>query len=185
MKNTYLTSYFPLISIIFYSFSLAIFFETNVIEKLKQMGIYQGMLEFSSDRAINLAVLFLFCFLFFMLFSALKLIADTMIELSLLFFSKDREGTNLNQIRRGSIIYLVSGVVSLFFVQNLISLIVLFMITTTVYFIFFIYKISSSLSPAGLVNIIFFHVIFWSALILIIVYLCFKLYNSVISSLPI
>jgi hypothetical protein len=186
MKNTYLTSYFPLISIIFYSVSLAAYFEMYLLEKLETMGIYQGMLAgISLKGEMKLSIFFLVSFFFFMLFSALKLLADTMIELSLLFFSKDIEGHNLNQIRRGTMIYLISGALSLLFVHHLIAILLIFITATAVYFIYFIYKISQSLSKTGLVGIMFFHVIVWFSFIAIIALLCLKLYNSILSSLPV
>ncbi|MFS0595620.1 DUF5366 family protein [Peribacillus frigoritolerans] len=53
------------------------------------LGIYQGMLEFFSEAGIKLALLIVLLLLFFMVFAALKLISDTILELSLFFFSKE------------------------------------------------------------------------------------------------
>nr|WP_258832334.1 YufK family protein [Peribacillus frigoritolerans] len=47
----------------------------------------------------------------------MKLISDTILELSLLFFSKDSEGKALNSVRKGSVIYVIGGACSLFSVQ--------------------------------------------------------------------
>ncbi|MCU6601568.1 YufK family protein [Peribacillus frigoritolerans] len=57
-----------------------------------------------------------------MVFAALKLISDTILELSLLFFSKDSEGKALNSVRKGSVIYVIGGACSLFSVQRSIHL---------------------------------------------------------------
>lgn len=86
MKNTYFTSYFPLLAILLFSLSLSIRVEMTVIELLKNAGIYEGMKEFFSDGGIQLALIVLLLVLFFMVFAALKLIANTINELSLLFF---------------------------------------------------------------------------------------------------
>ncbi|GAE44607.1 membrane protein [Mesobacillus boroniphilus JCM 21738] len=61
----------------------------------------------------------------------------------------------------------------------------IFAVATMVYFIYFVYKISPKLTMAGLIGIVFFQVILWSTLVLGIIYLAVKVYNSLIASLPI
>ncbi|WP_044747379.1 DUF5366 family protein [Bacillus alveayuensis] len=185
MKNTYVTGYLPLIAIILYSMAFGIYVESEIIRLLKKFGLYSGMLEFFSGNGIRLTLFFLASLLFFMFFSAVKLIADTMIQLSMLFFSKDRHGFVLNEIRFGSVFYVLSGMLSLLFVDYIVVVAALFLITTLIYFIYFVYKTYSTLTPAGLIGIVFFHVSFWFAFILTIVYVCIKLYNSFLKSLPI
>ncbi|MDQ0155335.1 YufK family protein [Robertmurraya andreesenii] len=185
MKNTYLTSYFPLLSILLFSLSLSIRVEMSLIELLKNAGIYSGMKEFFSDGGIKLALIALLLVLFFMVFAALKLIADTINELSLLFFSKDSEGENLKQIRSGSIIYFMGGAVSLLSLYSFLGIGAIFVSATVVYFIYFVFKISSSMSFAGVIGVIFFQVVVWSSLLTGVFYLAVKVYNSIIASLPI
>lgn len=185
MKNTYLTSHFPLISIILFSISFSLYTEDVIIQKLYNLGVYNGMTEFFSEKGIKLTLLFLLVLFFFMVFAALKLIADTTIELSLLFFSKDKEGTELTKIRSGSWLYLVGSVLSLVFFQAIVVVVFIFTIVNFGYFIFFVYKVSSSLTPIGLIGIIFFHIFFWFASILSVSYAMIKLYNSFIASLPV
>src|SRR5690554_6258845 len=107
MKNIYLTSYFPLLSIILFSLSLSFRIEMLLLDFLKASGLYEGMREFFSDTGIKLALLILLLAIFFMVFAALKLIADTLNEISLLFFSKDLSGEALTKIRGGSFIYFI------------------------------------------------------------------------------
>ncbi|MCH1625501.1 DUF5366 family protein [Ferdinandcohnia quinoae] len=185
MKNTYFTGYFPLISIMLFSISLAIYTEINALVLLKQVGIYRGMQEFFSVAGINLAIFFLFFLFYFMLFAALKLIADTLLELSLLFFSKDRKGDSLQRIRMGSTFYLVGAVASLFSINSLYGIIGIFFLVTVIYFIYFVYKIHATLSFTGLIGIVFFHILIWCTFFTTVIYLCIKLYNSMIASLPI
>ncbi|MBA2871515.1 hypothetical protein HNQ85_001785 [Anoxybacillus calidus] len=184
MKNTYVTGYLPLIAIILYSIAFGIYVEIEIIRLFKKFGLYGGMLEFFSENGIKLTLFFLASLLFFMLFSALKLIADTMIQLSMLFFSKDRHGLVLNEIRFGSVFYVLSGMLSLLFVNYIVVVAALFLVTTLVYFIYFVYKTYSTLTPAGLIGMVFFHIAFWFAFMLTIVYVCIKLYNSFLESLP-
>ncbi|MBT2646197.1 DUF5366 family protein [Bacillus sp. ISL-34] len=56
------------------------------------LGIYQGMQEFFSEAGIKLALLIVLLLVFFMFFAVLKLVSDTILELSLLFFPRIRRG---------------------------------------------------------------------------------------------
>lgn len=185
MKNPYLTSYFPLLSIILFSLSLAVKAEMEIDRVLKTTGIYEGMLEFFSETGIKLSFLALLLAVFFMVFAALKLIADTINEVTLLFFSKDTEGDSLKQIRQGAMIYFTGGVASFFSIYSFVGICAIFAVATLVYFIYFIYKISPALSIAGLAGAVFFQVIVWCTLVLGIFYLAVKVYNSLMASLPI
>lgn len=185
MKNTYLTSYFPLLSILLFSLSLSIRVEMTLIEILKNAGIYEGMKEFFSVGGIKLALLLLLLIAFFMVFAALKLVADTINELSLLFFSKESDGESLKQIRSGSIVYFIGGALSLLSLYSFLGISAIFLGTTIVYFIYFVFKISSSMTMAGMIGVIFFQVVIWSSLLTGVIYVAVKVYNSLMASLPI
>ncbi|MFN7249523.1 MAG: DUF5366 family protein [Anaerobacillus sp.] len=185
MKNTYLTSHFPLISILLFSTALSLHVEAIIIQKLVNLGVYSGMTDVFSESGIKLTLLFLLLLFFFMVFAALKLIADTMIELSLLFFSKDQEGKELTKFRSGSWLYLLGSIISLLLFNQAFFILLILAIATFGYFIFFVYKVSSSLSPIGLIGMIFFHIFFWFAFGLSVFFAMIKLYNSFITSLPV
>ncbi|MGM0875529.1 MAG: DUF5366 family protein [Bacillota bacterium] len=185
MKNTYFTSYFPLITILLFSTSLSIATVMIVIDYLQVFGIYDGMLEFFSNNGIKLALFILFALIYFMIFSALKLIANTVTELSLLFFSKDVAGENLTKIRGGSVFYLIGGALSLIVIQYPMAIVGMFLVATICYFVYVVYKISSSLTSSSLIGLVLFHVLFWFTFVLGNLYLCFRLYNSVMASLPV
>lgn len=184
MKNTYLTSYFPLLSIILFSLSFAINLERIALKFLKQTGIYDGMTEFFSDTGIKLLLLALFFILFFMVFSALKLIADTINELSLLFFSQDSEGENLKHIRFGSVIYFFGAALSLFSIFSLLGAFAILFIATICYFVYFVYKISATLTIVGTIGLVFFQVIAWATLLIGVLFVLIKVYNMLITTLP-
>ena len=65
-------------------------------------SVYNGMREFLSDFEIRVFLLIVSALLFFMVFSALKLIGETIHELAMLFFSKDRDGETIHIARGGS-----------------------------------------------------------------------------------
>ncbi|PSL45212.1 hypothetical protein B0H94_107217 [Salsuginibacillus halophilus] len=184
LRNTYVTSYVPLFSIILFSVALAIYAESLITEWLVDIGLYRGMMEFFSEAGITLTLLFLLFLLFFMVFSALKLIADTVLELSMLFFSKDEQGISLTKIRGGTWFYLAAGVISLLMISFPLGILFSFLGASCIYFIYTAYKVSDMLSGPGLVGFIFFHLLFWAAFILTVSYAALLLYNSVIASLP-
>lgn len=184
MKNTYLTSHFPLIAISLFSLSFSIYTSNVVIQYFNDIGLYHGMIEFFSERGIQLTILFLLWLFFFMLFSAFKLIADTINELSLLFFSKDEEGKDLQALRGGSWIFLIGSIASLTAVMNIKFLVSIFLIVCLIYFIFFVYKVSTSLSIYSLFGLIIFQLFFWAAFISVIIFAILKIYNSIVASLP-
>ncbi len=185
MKNAYFTSYFPLISILMFSLALSVRTEIELLSILKKAGIYDGMMEFFSDTGIKLSLLALLMVVFFMVFAALKLIADTINEVSLLFFSVDHDGESLKVIRKGSVIYFAGGIAALVSFFSFIGIGAIFLLATMIYFIYFVYKISPKLTMAGLIGTVFFQTILWSTLVLGVVYLAVKVYNSLLASLPI
>ncbi|KKB72859.1 MULTISPECIES: YufK family protein [Bacillus] len=184
MKNTYVTGYFPFFAILLFSSSLAISAVIYAMQLLSTFGIYEGMLEFFSENGIRMALFVVFALISFMVFSALKLIANTVTELSLLFFAKDPEGANLRKIRIGSVIYLVAGLLSFIFVQFPVGIAALFLLATLVYFIFIVYAIHSTLSFGSLIGFIMFELLFWFTFFIGTIYLIFKLYNGIMASLP-
>ncbi|MDQ0178436.1 DUF5366 family protein [Bacillus chungangensis] len=185
MRNTYLTGYLPFISIVFFSLSLSVYTQGELLGLFKKIGLYHGMMEFLSEVELKMGILFVLVIFFFMIFSALKLIADTINELSLLFFSKDSDGDILKNVRSGSIIYFLGSCIALLSMKYFLGIIIILVATTVIYFIYYVYKIGPSLNIGGLFGIIFFEVFVWSILLLGTGYLFIKLYNSMVASLPI
>ncbi|VXC03461.1 putative integral membrane protein [Bacillus sp. 349Y] len=185
MKNTYLTSYLPILSILLFSLTFSVY-GVGVFETLsKKIGVYAGMSEFLSEMQLKLAILVLLMMVFFMILSALKLIAETINGISMLFFSIDSEGELYNKVRPGSMIYFIGGLVSVLSLQSFKGLIAIFVLTSAVYFFYFVNKISSSLTKAGLLGVVTMQLFSWAALILSIFFVLIKLYNGLMASLPI
>ncbi|WP_430488833.1 DUF5366 family protein [Rossellomorea marisflavi] len=185
MKNTYLTSYLPILSILLFSLTFSVY-GVGVFETLsKKIGVYAGMSEFLSEMQLKLAILILLMMIFFMILSALKLIAETINGISMLFFSIDSEGELYNKVRPGSMIYFIGGLVSVLSFQSFKGLIGIFVLTSVVYFFYFVNKISSSLTKAGILGVVSMQLFSWAALILTIFFVLIKLYNGLMASLPI
>lgn len=175
MKNTYLTGYFPLIAILLFSSSLSISTSLYALKMLSSFGMYDGMLDYFSEKGIRLALFAAFALLYFMVLSALKLIANTVTELSLLFFANDPEGNNLKKLRMGSMIYLGGGILSFVLLQNVIWIVIWFAVVTLAYFVFTVYRIYSTLSLMSLVGFILLELLFWFTFVIGILFIFIKL----------
>ncbi|MCA1064922.1 YufK family protein [Rossellomorea aquimaris] len=185
MKNTYLTSYLPLFSILLFSLTFSVYGVEVFIDIFKKIGVYPGMREFLSDMQLKLALLVLLMVAFFMVFAALKLIGETINGVSMLFFASDSDGKLYNRVRSGSMIYFIGGLVSVVSLKSFLGMLLIFALSSIVYFIYFVYKISPSLSKMGLVGVVSLQVFSWSSLFITIFFVLLKLYNGVMASLPI
>lgn len=184
MKNPYIFGYLPLITIILFSLSFGVYTVTEALVLFKGIGVYSGMREFLSDLQLRLFLLIVFALFYFMVFSALKLIAETIHELAMLFFSKDIEGHTIHHARGGYVVFFFGGLASVIGIQSLIVLALIFTITTFVYFIYVVYKMSHSMTTSGMIGMILFEIVVWSLFITFVMYVLLKLYNGLIASLP-
>lgn len=184
MKNPYLYGYLPLFTIILFSFSFGIFSVTESLQLFQAIGVYNGMREFLSDLELRFVLLIVFALLFFMLFSALKLIGETIHEVGMLFFSKDKEGQTIHAARGGYVIFFFGAFVSVIGFQSLTILVTIFLATIFCYFIYNVYKMSQYMTIVGVLGLILFEVITWFVLLTLVVYALIKLYNGILASLP-
>lgn len=184
MKNPYVFGFLPLITIILFSLSFSIFTMNKAMELFKVIGVYSGMREFLSELELKLFLLIIFALLFFMLFSALKLIAETIHELGMLFFSRDLEGKTISQARGGYVIFFIGAVISAVGFQSIQILLIIFVATIFIYFVYVVFKLSGSMSFLGTVGLIMFEIIVWSLFLALVIYIIIKLYNGIMASLP-
>ena len=186
MKNPYVFGYLPFITIVLFSLSFVhLYDEQSLFELFKVIGVYSGMREFLSDLELKILLLIVFSLVYFMLFAALKLIAETIHELGMLFFSKDLEGKTIAQARGGYVIFFVGAVISAIGFQSIQLLLMLFLANCTfIYFVYVVFKLSSSMSLLGTVGLIMFEIIVWSLFLALVIYSIIKLYNGIIASLP-
>ncbi|WP_261130256.1 YufK family protein [Bacillus sp. Marseille-Q3570] len=182
-KNTYLTGYFPLFAIILFSASFGFYSQVLLIGQLERLGIYRGMTELFSIGQVQVALWFVCALLFFMLFAALKLISDTLVELSLFFFSKESEGDTLKRIRGGSSIFLIGSLCSIVVVQTSTLLPIIFLLSCFIYFFYFVFKASNTLSIAGMFGLVFMHLFFWVSFSTGVTYSVLKVYKALMSGI--
>lgn len=184
MKNPYLYGYLPLFTIILFSFTFGLFAVSESLQLFQAIGVYNGMREFLSDLELRLALLIVFALLFFMLFSALKLIGETIHELGMLFFSKDKEGETINVARGGYVIFFFGAFVSVIGIQSIVVLVIVLLATVFSYFIYNVFKMSQFMTISGVIGLICFEVITWFVFLAGVVYATLKLYNGILASLP-
>lgn len=184
MKNPYIYGYLPLITILLFSLTFGMHAVGESLRLFQSIGVYSGMREFLSDVELRMLLLIVFVMMFFMVFSALKLIGETIHELGMLFFSKDNEGQTMSQARGGYVVLVIGAMCTAFSIQSLLLLLGLFMVTMAVYFVFVMYKMSHFLSIGETVGLLVFELLAWLLLIALIVYVVLKLYNGILASLP-
>lgn len=184
MKNPYLFGYLPFVTICLFSLTFGVYTVGLSVGLFKEIGLYAGMREFLSDLQLRIFLLVMYALLFFMVFSALKLIAETIHETAMLLFSKDVEGESYSQARGGNVIYFFGSLTSAAGFHSFYILATLFLLTTFVYFVYVVYKMSRFLTITSTIGLIAFEIIVWSVLISMLIYIVLKLYNGVIASLP-
>lgn len=184
MKNPYLYGFLPLFTIVLFSFSFGIFAVSESLQLFQAIGVYNGMREFLSDLELRFVLLIVFALIFFMLFSALKLIGETIHELGMLFFSKDKVGETINAARGGYVIFFFGAFASVIGILSITILVAIFLATIFCYFVYNVFKMSQYMSITGVIGLIFFEVLSWFILIALIAYAVVKLYNGILASLP-
>lgn len=184
MKNPYIYGYLPLITILLFSLTFGMYAVGESLQIFRAIGVYSGMREFLSDVELRVFLLIVFAVVFFMLFSALKLVGETIHELGMLFFSKDNDGATVSQARGGYIILFIGAMCSAFAIQFIYVLIGIFILTVFTYFIYLIYKMSHFMSMGGTIGLLIFELFMWTILLTFIVYVVLKLYNGILASLP-
>ena len=184
MRNPYLFGYLPFVTILLFSLTFGVYTVGVSIELFKEIGLYSGMREFLTDIQFRISLLILYTLLFFMIFSALKLIAETIHETAMLFFSRDIDGKSYSEGRGGNIIYFFGSLISAGGIHSLKLLVAIFLVTTFIYFIYLVYKLSKFMTIISTIGLIIFEITSWSVLISVIIYIVLRLYNGVIASLP-
>jgi hypothetical protein len=185
MKNPYIFGYLPFVTIVLFSLTFGVFSVGASIDLFKEIGLYAGLIEFLSDVQLRFFLLVVYALLFFMFFSALKLIAETIHEIAMLFFSKDSNGESYSSAKGGNVIYFFGALLSIIGLQSIQIISVIFFLTTFIYFIYAVYKLSRFMTLPNTLGLVIFEIIVWGVLVSVVLYIILKLYNGIIASLPI
>ncbi|MGM7634085.1 DUF5366 family protein [Bacillus sp. Hm123] len=184
MKNTYLIGYLPVVAMLLFSLSLAMFTQKMIVGLFKKVSLYNSLLEMFTETEVKLTITLGLMLLFFMILATLKVMAETVNQLSLLFFSKDTTGDLLLKARSSSIIFFIGGLISLISFSSLAGILIIFSVTAISYFVYFVYKIAPDLSVANLIGMISFQVAIWAFFTTMFALAGLKVYNSLLGSLP-
>lgn len=185
MRNPYLFGYLPFLTIILFSLTFGVFLVGTSISFFSEIGLYAGMREFLTEPQLRLFLLVIYSLAFFMLFSALKLIAETIHETAMLFFSKDAVGESYSEAKSGNLIYFFGALASVAGIQSIKILLVVFLLTTFVYFVYTVFILSKFMTVMSTVGLLVFEIIIWGMILSVIIYILLKLYNGILASLPI
>ncbi|KUP05346.1 hypothetical protein Q75_12545 [Bacillus coahuilensis p1.1.43] len=184
MRNAFVTSYVPLLSILLFSLSYSIYVIGKVKEFLRGIGLYQGMSQFLSEVQLTVLLIASSMTFFFMLLSAFKLIAETINGLSFLFFVDSRDELNLyTSLKPLSWIFLVGGFLSIFLTFSIWGMVGISVLVVLIYLVVFFYNVGAVTNIGRLLGVMLFNISSYSALILLLLYIGLKLYNGVLSSL--
>lgn len=184
MKNPYIYGYLPFVTIVLFSLTFGVYTVSMSVELFKGIGLYAGMREFLTDIQLRIFLLVIYALLFFMVFSALKLIAETIHETAMLFFSKDVEGKSYSEARGGNVIYFFGALASAGGISSVKLLAAIFLLTTFIYFVYVVFKLSKFMTIVSTIGLLVFEITVWAVLVSTIIYILLKLYNGVIASLP-
>lgn len=185
MRNPYLFGYLPFLTITLFSLTFGVYLVGASIIFFGQIGLYTGMREFLTDAQLRLFLLVIYSLAFFMIFSALKLIAETIHETAMLFFSVDAVGESYSEAKSGNLIYFFGALASVAGIQSVKVMLAIFLLTTFVYFIFTMFKLSKFMTMSSMIGLLFFEILVWSIFLSSVIYIVLKLYNGVLASLPV
>lgn len=183
MRNPYIFGYLPFVTIVLFSLTFGVYTVGQSMELFKEIGVYSGMREFLSDFQLRVFLLVISTLLYFMILAALKLIAGTIHETAMLFFSKDVEGESYSQARGGNVIYFFGALVSAGGIGSIKILLAIFLVTTLIYFIYVVFKLSKFMTMVNTIGLIAYEVIVWGILLSSVIYILLKLYNGVLASM--
>lgn len=189
MKNPYLFSYLPFFTIMLFSLTFGVYTVGYSLSIFREIGLYKGLLEFLTDTQLRLFLLTIYALFYFMVFSALKLIAATIHETAMLFFYRalppsDSPVQPFRDDRGGKLIYFIGALASSLAIQSILWLLIVFVAVTFIYFVYSSYKLHHQLPLSAIVGIIFFEFIVWAVLLSIVVYILLRLYNGIAASIP-
>lgn len=184
MKNPYIFGYLPFVTVVLFSLTFGVYTVGVSLDLFKEIGLYGGMREFLTDAQLRIFLLVVYALLFFMVFSALKLIGETIHDTAMLLFSKDVEGKSYSEAKGGNVIFVLGAFTTAGGIQSIKLMGLIFLVTAFIYFIYVVYKLSKFMTFFSTIGLIMFEVIMWGGFVSMIVYILLKLYNGVLASLP-
>jgi len=120
----------------------------------------------------------------FAIFSALKVLGQTIWEMGLLFFSKDEEGKDLLASKKISFLFIIGGLISIPLNSSILISISVLGASFIAYLIYFLIKQSKSFSVVGMFGFVLFQLIIWGSIVSGIAYIYFTLVSTYLKNMP-
>ena len=120
----------------------------------------------------------------FAIFSALKVLGQTIWEMGLLFFSKDVEGKDLLASKKISFLFIIGGLISIPLNSSILISISVLGASFIIYLIYFLIKQSKSFSLVGIFGFVLFQLIIWGSIVSGIAYIYFTLLSTYLKNMP-
>lgn len=140
-------------------------------------------MEAFSEGYIKIILWFALFLFYFMFFSAIKLIANTVMELSIYFFCKDNPDQPFPTHPLASVLYLAFSVVSIFCAKWILLLSGVYLTAGLVAFALLVYKVSDRLNIPRMVGVVFMNLMFWAVFSFAVMNVLLKLYNGILKSI--
>ncbi|WP_062197471.1 DUF5366 family protein [Massilibacterium senegalense] len=179
--NVHTFSYFPFFVVLLFSIAFALNLRVLATKELKDAALYEGIIEIMPEQKFQSLLLVGLLLVLFMVFSMLKLLGETSLRLSLLLFAKDQTGYTIQRMQSGFWVLLAGGVVATLLFKSTVFVLLVFILTVILYFVFYIFQLSDDLSMGSLVGIILFNTLFWTTFFLLAFYFVIKTYNQVLN----
>lgn len=184
-KVQHFTHYLSFFSILLFSTAFSINAELYLMEQLNQYGLYKSFMEAFSEGYVKITIWFALFLFYFMLFSAIKLIANTVMELSIFFFCKSEPNATFPSHPWASTLYLGLAVISIFCAKSIVILAGIYLGAGIIAFALLIHKVADRLSLPRIVGVVFMHFMFWAVFLFAVLNVLLKLYNGVVRSIGI
>ncbi|HJV46287.1 MAG TPA: DUF5366 family protein [Bacillota bacterium] len=190
-KKGNFTHYSIFFALLLFSTAFSLNAELWMIQKLNNFGLYHSLLEVLSEKYVKISLWIMLFLLFFMFFAALKLAAETLMELSIFVFVRSvqtEQTAETVEIKTKGVswsgrFFLVFGLISIFCFPFLIILILLFLLASVLSFMMTLYRLSDQMEVFQMIGFVFLNFFFWGASASTVVYILLKLFNGLTKSI--
>ena len=168
----------------FFGISFTLFFFQLAINFISTKGILEPLTGVMPEKDIRILLFIGILFVLFSIFSALKVLGQTIWELGLLFFSKDEAGADLIVSKKISYLFILGGLISVPLNSSILLSISVLGATFIAYMIYFLIKQAKSFSVVGMFGFVLFQLIIWGSIVSGIAYIYFKLVSTYLKNMP-
>jgi hypothetical protein len=168
----------------FFGISFTLFFFQLAINFISKLGMLEPLKGIMPEKDIRILLFLGILFVIFAIFSALKVLGQTIWEMGLLFFSKDEAGADLIVSKKISYLFVIGGLISVPLNSSILISISVLGATFIAYMIYFLIKQSKSFSVVGMFGFVLFQLIIWGSIGSGFAYIYFTLVSTYLKNIP-